>query len=740
MEKKRQTLLNFTQFHLALTIKILAITVATVALFAQDLIILFNDALQSETTSYMLAIPVIFTYLVYRKRKMLRATIASKQQFQSPHIKHLITMAGILACVTAVLLYWYGSYTFTPLEYHMAALPIFAAGSVLILFNWQMFRQLAFSIIFLAFLVPPPLEALYAIGATLSTVSSVAANAIANVLGVSAALSDEFANPAIIITRPDGSTMSFAVDIACSGIYSLISFSIFALFIAYVIRDKPWKKFAILLIGLPLVYLLNIVRITTLVLIGYHFGETLALEVFHLLGDWVLIFLGTLLLLLVSERILKTRIFKIQTGECPECSPKPQLQVKEDFCPKCGRIIKTKPLRLSKNDVIKIAATAICIALIISIQTPVFALSQTPASVTAQTPSGPQYTTNILPNVTGYDLVFYGRFRDFEETAKEDMALAYLYTGQSKEPLFVAIEIASSRSSLHRWETCLVTWPLEHAGRSNVNQIDLRDISLWDNPPIIGRYFVFQYLSTNETQAVLYWYESSVFNINETSQQKYVKISVEAFPGDAENLQALEDEMLDVAEEITKYWQPIKAWSHIALLLSQNGDKLLAITSTLLVAVVALAFIDRRKTRKLNYQAYQKLSAPNKQLIDAVHEAKWITKRVPYNIAEANRKVMARLKPKAFPKTLSATIEPVKTKMSNLAFLLFARTEKTPIATLDNIAATYKKISGKSIQKQRLLETLRQNEKVGLITSSVTNKQDDPIQTWDTQIKFSKKV
>jgi hypothetical protein len=41
-----------------------------------------NDALQSEITNYMLAIPFIFTYLIYRKRKMLRAVIPLENQNQ----------------------------------------------------------------------------------------------------------------------------------------------------------------------------------------------------------------------------------------------------------------------------------------------------------------------------------------------------------------------------------------------------------------------------------------------------------------------------------------------------------------------------------------------------------------------------------------------------------------------------------------------------------------------------------
>lgn len=174
----------------------------------------------------------------------------------------------------------------------MLALPIFVAGLTLILFSPQTMRQLTFPICFLIFLTPPPSEILYALGATFSTISSEASNAIVNAMGIPSIITSEYDNPTITITRPDGSTIPFTVDIACSGIYSLIGFLIFAVFIAYIIRDKPWKKLALIIVGLPLVYLLNIIRITITLILGYHYGEALALQAFHLLGGWILVFLG----------------------------------------------------------------------------------------------------------------------------------------------------------------------------------------------------------------------------------------------------------------------------------------------------------------------------------------------------------------------------------------------------------------------------------------------------------------
>lgn len=667
--------------HALLVVKIIAIVAISMIFFSQDLTIIFYDALQSETTSHLLAIPFLFAYLVYRKRKMLRAVVPLENRNEPKETRHLPTVAGILLLATAVLLYWYGSHTFTPIEYHMLALPILVAGLTLILFNPQTLSQLAFPICFLIFLMPPPSEILYSLGATLSVMSSEAPNAIVNAFGIPSTITSEYGNPTIIVTMLDGSTIPFTVDIACSGIYSLIGFLIFAVFIAYVIRDKPWKKLAIILVGLPLIYLLNIIRITIILALGYHYGETLALQAFHILGGWILIFLGTLLLLAISEKIFKTQIIQRATEKCSQCSSKTQHN--QDFCLSCGRILKPSAITIQKTTITKIVAITLSIILLMSIQAPVFALTEASPIVIIDTPSGQQISTTILPQVSDHTLTFLYRDTEFEAKAKQDMSLIYLYSpiNQSKEPTWVTIEIASTRSSLHRWETCLITWPLTKGYQPKVTQIELKDIQLTENPPIISRYFAFQYITTNETQAVLYWYETTTFTVNSTSQQKHVKISVITYPETIEDMQNIENQMVALATAIANYWQPIKTWSQITMIISQNGANLATATSTILIAILIFNHLENRRQKKANTNAYQKLSTQNKQIIDAVRE-----------------------------------------------------TEKTATPTLGNIAKNIRKTIGKNINKKQLLQKLSELEKIDIIKGAIANQQDEPTQTWKTQM------
>ncbi|MGB9693953.1 MAG: exosortase/archaeosortase family protein [Fervidobacterium sp.] len=683
MWKKPSLHIATTQLWLA--VKIGALLLAPIALFCQDLIVIFSDALQSETTSHLLAVPLLFAYLIYRKRKMLRAAIPFQGTSEQKETRHMPLICGVLLSATAILLYWYGSYTFTPVELHMLALPIFVAGLTLILCNPQTLRQLAFPITFLMFLMPPPSEILYTVGSALSVVSAEASNAIVNAFGIPSTITTEYGNPTITITRPEGTPLNFTVDIACSGIYSLIGFLIFVVFIIYIIRDKLWKRLTLLILGIPLIYLLNIIRITILLTIGYHYGEQLALQIFHLLGGWLLIFLGTLLLLAISEKIFKTQIFAPHTEKCPHPDSSSPSLFAESFCFECGRILKPANPKIRKSDIAKIVAITANIILFISIQAPVFALAQTSPIVIIDTPSGQQVSTEILPQVSDYELYFWYRDTQFEAKAKQDMSLIYLYEpiNESKNYMWVTIEIASTISSLHRWETCLITWPLSKGYQPKVNQIELKDSQIIQNPPIIGRYFVFQYKDTNLTEAVLYWYETAVFTVNLTSQQKYVEISVIAYPETLEELPEVENQMMLMAMEIASYWQPIKLWSQVTMIISQNGANLAAVTGVLAIALICMYLVEDKRQAKVNANVYQKLSRINQQTVDIVK----------------------------------------KTESSRL----------TP--TLNNIAVTYKETEKKRIAKSQLLRRLLEVEKVGIIKRVIANQNDEPILIWKTKIK-----
>ena len=668
-----------TRSKIAFIIKIATVLSVTLAVYHQDLIEVGNEATRSELMSYMIAVPFIISYLVYRKRKMLRAVIPFETPNRPKETNNLSTIAGILLFLTSFFLYWYGSYTFTPLEYRLLALPISVAACILILFNIQTLKQLAFPIAFMFLLVPPPDPIIYNLGASLSAISSEATYNILKTFGFPVSLSTGYGIPTILITQQNGTPLSFAIDIACSGIYSLIGFLIFATFIAYIARTKLWKKAAIFITSLSLIYLLNVIRITTIILLGYYYGIKLAMQTFHLLGGWTLIFTGTLIMLTLSEKIFKIQFFtrKMKTAACNYCNE--NQRNKQHFCLACGKILNPIHIQLSKRDLSKIAALLISASLIsffIVPQMPVFALTQGPAEVIIQSPGGEQVSTQILPEISGYTVRFVYRDETFEEITQQDASLTYAYipTDKSEQKIWVTIEIAKTRSVLHRWELCL----------QRVTQLRLRDVQLLQNPPITARYFAFHDIKSNITQVILYWYENALFNTGSNLEQKYVKISLIAFTNNPEDIPNIEDQLLPFGKAIANYWQPIKTWSQIALLISQNGITFIAITVALLATILSYQVIKNRGEKKSNLQVYNKLALKEEKLIlQAAHEA--------------------------------------------------SKKEKP---TANVIASHYQKLTGKTIDLELLLEKLNEAEKVGLIKRDITSQEDEPILTWKSQISF----
>ncbi|MGD0644626.1 MAG: exosortase/archaeosortase family protein [Candidatus Bathyarchaeia archaeon] len=614
---------TLNQQRLSIAIKSAAIAIAVVALYFQDLSMVFKGVLTDESTTFqILAIPFLFAYLLYRKRKMINAALPSPQTSTRGFQKYLSALAGIVLSAVAVLTYWYGSYTFTPIEYHMLTLPFLAAGLTLILFNLQTLKQLIVPIAFLIFLTPPPDQIFYSAGSTLANLCASASNALANVFGMHAALSNSSGSLVITLTRPDHTTLPFGVDVACSGVYSLIGFLIFALFIAYVMRGKLRNKFAVLIMGIPLIVALNIIRITTILAIGYNFGENLALQSFHYVGATVLLFLGTLLLLAITDKAFKK---PKPPQPCPTCNP-PPTNPTEPFCANCGKLFKHPKTKLNKADIAKIAGIAIIVVMLLSIQAPVFALTQGPAQVIIQTPSGVQVNTSnsMLPNVPGYTLNYLYRDTQFEQESGDDAALVYSYSSpnDTSSSVLAAIQIATSVSSEHPWEVCLITWPLSQGDQATVNQLDLRDIQIQDNPPMTARYFAFQYTDTNQTQVVLYWYETATFNTNGTAQTKSVMISLIMYPSSPQDVSQAEAQELPVANAINNYWQPIQTWSTVALSISQNGLALSASATAILVLLILYAvYLDRKEKLSL-LNLYRKLPSQDQLIIKAVTNAK----------------------------------------------------------------------------------------------------------------------
>jgi exosortase len=591
---------------------IFAVAIALVALgvYWPDLSILANEALNSESVSHMLLVPFLTIYLLYQKRHLVRASIPLKNL----GTKGLVSMdevVGLALCLSSFLLYWFGSYTFYPVEYHLASLPLLVVGMTLIVFNRKALAFLLVPILFLLFLVPPPSVITYSAGALMANLNTQASYVILQAARIPVVLSYDYGAPTIAVDLPNGQPLSFAVDLACSGIYSLTAFTMFATFLSYVSKGSILKKAALFLLGFSMLLALNIVRISSIVFIGYQFGEEIAMTLFHTASGWVLIFIGILLLLVIGERFLHLELFSnpLEASDCEECRNGADRGSTHDFCKSCGSFLNTGHPKPLKRPAIKIAALTIffCV-LTISIQAPALALVQGPPV----TSSNWQIDEALL-DIPGYNATFLYRDENYETLSQQDASLTYVYSKPSEPAIYLLLGVADSLVNLHNWEVCLVTWHTAQGKPPLVSVLDSKDVQILQNPPTIARYFVFQ-SPLNYTQATLYWYEKALFNIGTTVLQKYVRISLIILTTPQSSYQEFEERLLAVGPLVAEIWKPLKTRSLVSIGVPLT-QYLLASLSVFVVFAGLGEYLNEKRRKRGNLRIFTSFATPAEKTV-----------------------------------------------------------------------------------------------------------------------------
>jgi exosortase len=606
---------------------ILLITIGVI--YGNDLSILLNEALQNESCNYILLLPFFAAFLFYLKKDVVKATIRIEKQKKNTNTKYFNELSGIVLCLIAFMIYWYGSYTFYPLEIHLLSLPIFIMGAILFLSNLQTLRVLLFPVLFFFFIVPIPSPIIYTTGGALANFNTQIAYTVLKGVGLPLNLTTSYGAPTIILTTAAGQPANFSVDVACSGIYSLVAFAMFGVFLTFLLSGKIMKKLAVFVLGLFTFAALNLLRITAIFIISYIFGEEAALVV-HSFAGIVLLLAGMLLILFISERLFKNKIMtkpQLQPP-CPAC--KIMQQNTKTFCKNCGRFLVNKTPSVSKTTLGKIVLLLLCCVIAIqSVQAPTFATAKNTLELSSTGNS--QNSTNVLPQLPDYSLSFLYRDVEYEKVAGQDASLMYAYfpANESHPVIYADIGVASTISNLHNWEVCLISIQSAQGQYPLVTQLESKDISLLQNPALTAQYLVFKNPSpVNTTQMTVYWYEKVPIKDSLVTQQKYVRISLIILTQNSSEYQKYEPELMNGALLVAEAWEPLK---HQALL-SMGVPAQQAILAVLVVFLIftqtAQYFSQQRKRsnmlkifdnyasakEKIVFSTILKLSEKNKNL------------------------------------------------------------------------------------------------------------------------------
>ena len=570
--------------------------------YRNDMQILVNEALVNEALTHILLAPFFATFLYYTKRNPVKASVSLDRLIRKSWAGHVDTLIGVVLCLISFLIYWYGSRTFYPLQYHILSLPVFVLGIILILSNLRTALILLPPTIFLFFLIPPPMELLYSAGGSIATLETQIAYTTLKTFGLPVQLSTTYGLPTLLLKTITKENVYFTIDVPCSGLYSIMAFVMLTTFLIFISKAPLTRRLLIFPLGFIIFEALNIARIVTIVSIAHFFGEETAMIFFHPVTGIILTFIGMLLTLSLSEKALKIKFLpKTPENSCPKC--KRSQKNLEVFCKSCGRFLNYTSKKIEAKTLAKIVLLLlVCTIITFSVNAPTFAIAKN--SITIGPNLTAQNSTKFLPKIEGYSLKFLYRDVNYEKIAGQEAALIYAYfpVNQSNPTVFVSVNVANTLSNLHSWEVCLITWQTARGHYPLVNVLESEEIQLLENPPLIARYLAFK-TPQNYTQLTFYWFERIPFETT-IVELKYVRISLIIITyRNPQNYERLKTNLLEFGEKIVSHLEPIKTQSFISLGISAL-QILLAASIILIILIKTSQYIYETNRRKRNLKIF----------------------------------------------------------------------------------------------------------------------------------------
>jgi len=243
----------------------LAIAVGLAVLYAPTYVSLSRDLWRDDAYAHGPVILAIFAWLVWRGR-------AALVDDTPPAI-----LPGLTLLAAGLVLY-IGARALGFMVFEVASHIPVIAGIVLLMRGRRGLARLGFAIAFLAFLIPLPGFVLDAATTPLKALVSGAVEIVLRAAGY------PIERSGVVLALGDHQLL---VADACSGMNSLVSFFALGLLYIHLVRPSRWRGAALLLAIVPIAIAANVLRVTCLVLVTYHFGEDAAQSFLHGLAGLV---------------------------------------------------------------------------------------------------------------------------------------------------------------------------------------------------------------------------------------------------------------------------------------------------------------------------------------------------------------------------------------------------------------------------------------------------------------------
>lgn len=213
----------------------------------------------------------------------------------SPLVPRGDPLSGGAVLAAGLVIYVLGrSQGFALLE--VASMPLVVLGGVLVLFGGAVARRLWFVFVFTVFLLPLPSTLIDALTQPLKLAVSQVSEQILYLAGFPIAR-----NGVMLLLGP----YELLVADACSGLNSLFMLEAFGLFYLNVVRyQSPWRNIGLALLILPISFASNVMRVLTLALITYYWGDEAGRGFVHTFAG-LLLFACAMLLVFAADALLR---------------------------------------------------------------------------------------------------------------------------------------------------------------------------------------------------------------------------------------------------------------------------------------------------------------------------------------------------------------------------------------------------------------------------------------------------
>jgi exosortase len=277
-----------------LPLRAIALVGVVLAAYNYSLVTLVGGLTLQTPLAYLALVPIIAFALGWVQLSRLPA----ERPIHDRQLDYILGVGLILlAAAVAVLLPLSFATRFWVYRLDLLSLPLFVAGLVALFYGARKLWALKFPIAFLLLAWPVPYLPL--VGDWMQTFTDATVGALAaisHVIPIARSMDGE----GLFAVARGGGSFPLSVGSACAGVNSLVGFILVGTALGYVVGGPILRRVLWLLVGLVLIWLLNIVRIEAIFLVGAAFGQATALDVLHPVAGLIVFNIGVFVVLWVA--------------------------------------------------------------------------------------------------------------------------------------------------------------------------------------------------------------------------------------------------------------------------------------------------------------------------------------------------------------------------------------------------------------------------------------------------------